>query len=361
MKPQRIVIKVGTNVLQRANGKLDYNIINDLGEQIAAIHKMGVEVLFVTSGAVGAGREICEFEDQKRTLIRKQILASVGQVRLMQIYSDFFLEHQIIIAQILLTRSHFGDRSSYLNIRNTLDGLLDAGILPVINENDVVATEELALNFGDNDQLAVYVAALAGADHLFFLTTAPGLLKFNDAGEGELVPEVQEYSDALLKLCKPTKSSGGTGGMDSKIKSAGLGASFGIETHIVDGKAPNVVLKILKGEKQGTRFIPNGKKIKSYQKWLAAGAMSKGKLVIDAGAEQALRNNKSLLIRGIRQIEGSFELKDLVTIYNLDGKKIGVGQAKMSHKELKDYLNTTTADNTSAGKIAIHCDQLFLE
>ncbi len=373
MKNKRIVIKVGTNVLQRPNGKLDYNIISELGDQISAIHDKGYQVVFVSSGAVGAGKEIVSFDKEKSPLVRKQMIAAVGQVRLMQIYSDFFLEHQIPIAQVLLTRENFGNRESYLNIRNTLEGLLSTQVLPIINENDVVGTEELDTKFGDNDQLAVYVAALIGADKLFFMTTAAGFLKPADDHQEEdiLIPEVHQYHDDLLKLCKPDTSTGGTGGMASKVKAAGMAMSFGIHAYILDGKEANVVLRILEGERLGTHFHASGKQVKSYQKWLAAGALSKGKLTIDQGAEQALRNKKSLLANGVSKVEGPFDLKDLVGIYNQSGEKIGVGQVKLSDRELKQQLKLKegqgeshaikNSENSSFGKVVIHCDHLFLQ
>lgn len=374
MKKPRIVIKVGTNVLQRPNGKLDYNVISELGEQIAAIHDKECQVLFVSSGAVGAGREQCSFENEKRSIVREQMMAAVGQVRLMQIYSDFFLEHHITIAQILLTRSDFGNRSSYLNIRNTLDGLLDSGVVPIVNENDVVATEELealASNFGDNDQLAVFTAALIGADRVFFLTTAPGLLQYYDKNSSRkesppLIREIQEFNQDLLKHCDPKISSGGRGGMASKVKAAAMAMSFGIHAHIVPGKEQNVVFRILDGESLGTHFVASGKKIRSYQKWLAAGALSKGRIWIDDGAENALvQNKKSLLAKGVTKVEGKFEEKDLVDIYNDRGNKIGVGRINVTLGELKQQLqqkqeNVSSENIHTIRKPIISRDYLYL-
>lgn len=169
MKSKRIVIKIGTNVLQQSNGKLDHKLIGELAAQIAIIRGHGHEVLVVTSGSVGAGRELCSVDESKNTLASHQILASVGQARLIQIYAEAFRKHKTTVAQILLTRGDFGLRKSYLNIRNTLENLLKYKIVPIVNENDVVATEELDLNFGDNDLLAVYLATLIGADQLFSL------------------------------------------------------------------------------------------------------------------------------------------------------------------------------------------------
>ena len=212
MKSKRIVIKIGTNVLHLSNGKLDYKLISELATQIAFIRAHGHEVLVVSSGAVGAGRELCSVDESSNTLTSHQILASVGQARLIQIYAEAFRKHNTTVAQILLTRGDFGLRKSYLNIRNTLENLLKYNIVPIVNENDVVATEELELNFGDNDLLAVYLATLIGADQLFFLTVAPGLLKEEETPEGKLstvVEKVEELTEEILQHCIPITSAGG--------------------------------------------------------------------------------------------------------------------------------------------------------
>ncbi len=363
MKKKRIVIKVGTNVLQSENGKLDYNLIRDLAEQIALLFGKNYQIVFISSGAVGAGEELQSFNHEKNSLLRKQMSAAVGQVRLMQIYSDFFLEHQIVIAQVLVTRSNFGERVSYLNIGNTLEGLLAAKVLPIINENDVVAADELTLQFGDNDQLAVFVSSLIGADALFYLTIAPGLLK----GE-KLLETVTEINETILSYCDPILSSGGRGGMLNKVKSAGMAMSLGIDTYIVSGKMENVVLRILEGERIGTHFIAQGEKISSYRKWLTVGAMDKGRLVIDKGAEKALHNKKSLLAAGIIQVSGDFKIKDLVNIYNQSDVKIGVGRINLSAEELKaqisDYQqarsNPDQQKHSSNRKAVISRDYLVL-
>ena len=369
MKTQRILIKIGTNVLHQSNGKLDHELIKELAEQIAKIRSKRHDVIVVSSGSVGAGRELCSVDESKNTLASHQILASVGQARLIQIYADAFRKHQITVAQILLTRADFGRRKSYLNIRNTLENLLKYKIVPIVNENDVVATEELDLNFGDNDLLAVYLATLIGADQLFFLTVAPGLLKEEKTADGMrsvVVEKVMELTDEILKHCLQVTSAGGKGGMESKVRSAGMAMSFGIDTYIIDGKSPTGVCDILEGRPCGTHFVAHGRKIRSYQKWLAAGALNKGKLFIDAGAEQALlKNKKSLLAQGITRIEGQFEIKDLVEICNLEGVRIGVGRADCTAKELrlhiKEYKQTKSVGKGSLSKPVIHRNHLFLE
>ena len=369
MKSKRIVIKIGTNVLQQSNGKLDHKLIGELAAQIAIIRGHGHEVLVVTSGSVGAGRELCSVDESINTLASHQILASVGQARLIQIYADAFRKHKTTVAQILLTRGDFGLRKSYLNIRNTLENLLKYKIVPIVNENDVVATEELDLNFGDNDLLAVYLATLIGADQLFFLTVAPGLLKEEETQEGKryiVVEKVEELTDEILQHCLPVTSAGGKGGMESKARSAGMAMSFGIDTYIMDGKSPAAVCDVMEGRQRGTHFVAHGRKIRSYQKWLAAGALNKGTLVIDAGAEQALmKNKKSLLAKGVTRVEGQFENKDLVEICNHEGVRLGVGRADCSAKELRHQIKEQNLAKTGGkdpqSKPVIHRNHLFLE
>ncbi len=369
MSLKRIVIKIGTNVLQQTNGKLDYKLISELTSQIARIRSNGHEVLLVSSGSVGAGRELFSVDESGNTLASHQILASVGQAKLIQIYSDSFRKHKTTVAQILLTRGDFGLRKSYLNIRNTLENLLKYRIVPIVNENDVVATEELDLNFGDNDLLAVYLATLIGADQLFFLTVAPGLLKEEETAQGKqskVVAKVEKLTEEIIQHCLPFTSVGGKGGMESKVRSAGMAMSFGIDTHIIDGKFPAGVFEIMEGRPLGTHFVAHGRKIRSYQKWLAAGALNKGTLIIDQGAEQALlKNKKSLLARGVARVEGQFEDKDLVEIHNLEGVKLGVGRADCSAKVLRSQIKernlTNSKVNTRSAKPVIHRNHLFLE
>ena len=369
MKSKRIAIKIGTNVLHLSNGKLDYKLISELATQIAFIRAHGHEVLVVSSGAVGAGRELCSVDESSNTLTSHQILASVGQARLIQIYAEAFRKHNTTVAQILLTRGDFGLRKSYLNIRNTLENLLKYNIVPIVNENDVVATEELELNFGDNDLLAVYLATLIGADQLFFLTVAPGLLKEEETPEGKLstvVEKVEELTEEILQHCIPITSAGGKGGMESKVRSAGMAMSFGIDTYIMDGKSPEGVSDVMEGQRRGTHFVAHGRKIRSYQKWLAAGALNKGTLIIDAGAEQALvKNKKSLLAKGVIRVEGQFKNKDLVEICNQEGVRLGVGRADCSAKELhhqiKEQNPTKIGGKDPQSKPVIHRNHLFLE
>ena len=369
---QTIVLKVGTYVLQQLNGKLDYNLIQELAKTIAELRQRGHEVLLVSSGAIGAGRERCTVLPNppqaatpgkgRKELGIQQMLAAVGQVRLMQIYSEFFQEHQILVAQVLVTRADFAKRQSYLNIRNTIQQLLYFGILPIINENDVVSTEELPF-FGDNDQLAVSFAALAGASHLFFLTSAPGLLvrkKQPDGSTKEVVlSEVKQVNKELLQHCQRPGTNVGRGGMESKVRAAGKSISFGINAYITSGKEPNTVLKILDGTQVGTHFLAHGSKLRGYRQWLAAGALSQGEIHVDAGAEQALRvHKKSLLLSGVCEVQGNFSAKDPVNIFNLQHELIGVGLAAQPAQALRVLLQQSEANRHT--RAVIHRDDLFL-
>jgi glutamate 5-kinase len=368
----RLVLKVGTNVLQRPNAQLDYNLIHELSATIAQLRQRGYDVLFVSSGSIGAGRERCRHlsvdspqssAQGRKALGLQQMLAAIGQVRLMQIYSEFFQEHQILVAQMLLTRNDFAHRAAYLNIRNTVEQTLRAGVLPIINENDVVSTAELAPTFGDNDQLAVYVAALAGAERLFFLTSAPGVLKAEMSAEGlphdVIIPEVWQVDSELLRLCQRPSTSAGRGGMESKVLAAGKAMSFGIHAHIAAGKQPDVVPRILAGERIGTHFVANEKPVRGYRQWLAAGALSQGDLIVDAGAEDALRyRKKSLLLSGVCEVRGDFEGQVPVNIRNLQGELLGVGTVASSAQTLRHLLQSQ--DVSRQNKAIVNRDDLFL-
>lgn len=335
MAAERLVIKVGTGVLTRPSQHLDYNVIHQIVDQIGRLRRAKHQVVLVTSGASGAAHGLLSETAERKELLRLQMRTAVGQPRLMQTYADFFREHNIVIAQALLTRYDFGDRERYLSIRQVLEGLLRLGVLPVINENDVVAGE--ALTFGDNDFLSAAVASTIGAHRLFLLTTADGFYAGGDPRQNagaRLLEEVPEITAEMWQSCQPSLSMGGRGGMYSKLKAADMVTSFGIEAHIASGKEPAVVPRILAGEALGTRFPARQKRLKSYRQWLRFGALSSGKLHIDAGAEKALRNDKSLLPAGITRAEGNFRAGEVVEIYNTRQEKLGVGVIEFASDDL---------------------------
>lgn len=357
--PLRVVIKVGTSVLTQANQRLDYNVIHHIVEQIGELHKKKHQVLLVTSGAAGASHGLGAFDKVRDELPRLQMMAAVGQPRLMQVYADFCREHQISVAQALLTRYDFGNRERYLSIRNVLEGLLKRGLLPIINENDVVAGE--ALTFGDNDYLSAAVASTVGAHRLFLLTTSGGFFKGGDPAvnqDAELISEVDQITPEMWASCQPTLSMGGRGGMYSKLKAAEMATTFGIETFIASGKAERVVPRIMENEPLGTRFPARAKRLKSYRQWLRFGAITNGRIVVDAGAEKALHNNKSLLPAGVVGVEGTFEQGEVVEIHTTQHKQVGVGVIEISSEMLREMINGTREIYRSME--AIHKDRLLI-
>ena len=240
--------------MAQADGELDLAQIESLVDQISELKKQQKHVVLVTSGAMGAGLQLNKFESIKDKLIRRQMLAAIGQSRLIELYTKYFKKHGITVAQALLSRSDFSNREKYLNIKHVLTNLLDSNIVPIINENDVVSTEELS--FGDNDILGAYTSALIKADKYVVLTTVDGLCdKDPSEKDAKLIEKVERVDDRILALCSKSKSSLGMGGMQSKIEAAKIATELGIETIIANGKTQKVP-NIIKGEFKGTTFRP---------------------------------------------------------------------------------------------------------
>jgi len=240
-----------------------------------------------------------------------------------------------------------------------MDGLLHMGIVPILNENDVVVTE--ALTFGDNDFLAAAAASLVGANRLFLLTAGDGFYSEGDPRHhpaARLIPEVGAITPQMWEWCQDSLSHGGTGGMFSKLKAAEMATSFGIEVFIVSGKVPAVVPRVMQGELIGTRFLPTQRRLKSYRQWLRFGALTNGRITVDAGAERALRQDKSLLPAGIARVEGTFKSGDIVEIYTESGEKLGVGLINFSAEDLAQSKQDGSRPARSAE--AIHKDRLLL-
>lgn len=359
MPRERLVIKVGTNVLTRENQQLDYNAIHQIVEQTGALRQAGHKVLLVSSGAAGAGHGLASYRHERNPLVRRQLMTAVGQPRLMQIYTDFFREFNVVTAQALITRSDFADRVHYLNVRNVVEGLLKADIVPIVNENDVVASEELT--FGDNDYLAAAVASMIGAHRMFLLTSADGFYLGGDPGRtpgAKLLREAEAITEEMWDSCETSLAEGGRGGMRSKLKGVEMATSFGIETYIASGKEPNVVPRIMAGEELGSRFLARPHRLKGYRQWLRFGAMATGRVIVDDGAAKALRNNKSLLPAGIAKVEGSFRDGDVVEIFNRAMEKIGVGLINLSSADVEAIVSGDRRPNRS--EEAIHKDRLLM-
>lgn len=326
---RRIIVKLGTSLLTGGTDCLDREIMLSLVNQMARLYGQGVEILVVSSGAIAAGRyKLGRFRD-RRDIPYKQVLASVGQGQLMNIYDQLFSESGITVAQALLSKSDLTDRAGYLNARNTLLALLELKVVCIVNENDVVAIDEIKEEkFGDNDNLSAMVANLVDADLLLILSDIGGLYTADPHRDttASLIPQVDKIDTRITELVKGTAGSLGTGGMLTKIEAARLATSSGVAVVIADGRESDVVTRIIAGEKIGTLFKPAAGSLESRKRWMMSGLSTRGKLIIDTGAVEALKKqNRSLLAAGITRTEGKFQRGDIVNICDPEGNQIGCG------------------------------------
>ena len=326
---KRIVAKFGTNLLTGSTDHLDSEIISSLVRQIAQLKNKGYEVIIVSSGAVAAGRQKLKLSRERKDIPFKQVLASVGQNQLMHTYEQFFSQYNITVAQALLTKSDLSHRAGYLNTRNTLMALIELGVICIINENDVVATDEIGeVKFGDNDNLSAMVANLVDADLLVLLTDIDGLYTADPQHDpkARLITRVEKVDARIQRLASKTTSTHGIGGMTTKIEAAKMATSCGVTVVIASGQRPDILSQITIGSDIGTIFPPLVSKLESKKRWMLSGLASRGKLTIDSGAVHALRKqNKSLLPSGIIAVEGKFQRGDVVDIFDNKSNHIGCG------------------------------------
>jgi len=328
----RIVIKIGTSLLTSGDRTIDKGRISRFVTEIASLKKQGHDVVLVTSGAIGAGMGRMGISVRPGSLREKQALAAVGQPILMNAYQEYFGEKGMTLAQVLLTRQDFDDRERYLNARNTLLSLLEMGTIPVINENDTVAVEEI--NFGENDTLSALVAAKVSADWLFILTDVDGLFK-GGPEKGELITLVEKVTPEIeLEAGGVSKSGRGTGGMKTKIAAAKIATASGVKMVILNGRDPENISLVVKGGRAGTLFMP-GKALEPRKCWIAFGAKCRGRIIVDAGAAAALTGrDKSLLATGIVSAEGKFAVGDTVGIFGAEGAEIARGLTYYSAQDI---------------------------
>lgn len=369
MHYKRIVVKLGTNLLTGGSGRLDQKIMADLVKQVADLHSKGHEIILVSSGAVAAGRERLGIKNKLKDIPFKQVMASVGQNHLMHLYDKLFSIYGITVSQALLTKADLTDRPKYLNARNTLLALINLKVVCIVNENDVVCTDELGeLKFGDNDNLSAMVANLVDADLLILLSDIRGLYSANPQQnkKARLIPVVEKIDTSIEEMAGGAGSAHGTGGMITKIDAARLATSSGVPVIITLGTLSGVLTKAVSGKSVGTLFLSRQSKIESRQRWLLSGLSSNGRLKIDKGAVTALcRNRKSLLPAGIIDIEGDFNRGDVVDIIDNDGKKAGSGITNYSARDLqriKGMQSSKIADilGYEYGDEVIHCDNMAL-
>lgn len=359
---QRIVVKLGTSscLVEESPGvsRVRGEVILPLARDIAQLRQRGLQVVVVSSGAVGMGRRTAwGAKIDSREVSSKQALAALGQVELMNMWRGVFELLGIGVAQVLLTRQELSRRERYLNARNTLTTLLAAGVLPVINENDSVATDEI--RFGDNDILAALVGSLIEADLVVNLTRASGLLD-TTGGEPVVISEVAEVDETLFGMVSPELSAGGTGGMASKLHAAKEAARYGAAMVIASSEQPRVLIDILEGQEVGTLFWPAKDPLRGKKRWLASTTMVAGALVIDEGAHRALTvKRSSLLTVGVTEVEGEFRTGDIVALRTADGLELGRGLSNLPSTELRSLLEARRQEKTAA-RTAVHRDNLFL-
>jgi len=334
----RIVAKLGTSLITGGTSHLNQEMMSRLAAQVAQLHKQGLELLIVSSGAIADGRYKLGLTRERRDIPFKQVLASVGQGRLMNVYEQLFAQHNITVAQALLAKPDLADRAGYLNARNTLLALLELGVLCIVNENDVVAVDEIQeAKFGDNDNLSAMVANLIDADLLLILTDIAGLYTADPHRDPDarLIQQVDRIDSEIEHLVTATPGTLGTGGMTTKIEAAKLATASGVTVIIADGREPDIILRLAAGESTGTRFLPTTSKLESRKRWMLSGLSTKGKLVVDSGAALALKKqNRSLLAAGIMQIEGEFERGDIVNIYDPQESRLGCGITNYSSADI---------------------------
>lgn len=323
----RIIVKVGTNVITTADGLLDLPVVTHLVEQIVALREQGVEVVLISSGAMGCGRSLIKVDKGVNPVVKRQVLASIGQVKLMQTYLQLFQMTKHLCAQVLVTKEDFRDRMHYMNMKNCFEALLSQGVVPIVNENDVISVDELM--FTDNDELACFAASMLEADGLFILSSVEGIFDRDPSAEGASLIATVDAKTSLQKYISTSKSLFGRGGMLTKAKMGQKMASMGIRTVIANGQRHNVLCDLVAGQNIGTHFVPSDVKSSSMRCWLATReSYEKGTIFINAGAERVLRTKiASLLPIGITKVVGDFQKGDIITIRTEETGKVGWGIA----------------------------------
>jgi glutamate 5-kinase len=369
VKYRRIVIKLGTSLLTGGGNRLDEKRMADLAAQVANLHGQGAEIIIVSSGAIAAGKHKLGINGTSRNIPNKQVLASVGQSHLMNTYEKLLGKQNITVAQALLTKADIADRAGYINARNTLLGLMELGIICIVNENDVISIDEIKeAKFGDNDNLSAMVANLVDADILMILSDIDGLYTADPSQnrDAHIIPVVKKIDAGIRKMAAGSASATGTGGMITKIEAAKIATASGIRVVIADGKEPEIIVKLAMGESIGTHFLPQADHMESRLRWMISGLGTRGKLIIDDGAALALsQKNRSLLAAGIQKAEGKFNRGDIVAIYNTEGFQIGCGMTNYSAGDIGIIKGASSKKITSLlsldyGPEVVHRNNLAL-
>lgn len=363
---RRIVVKLGTSVLTGGTRELSHPQMVELVRQCAALHHQGYEIIICTSGAVAAGRAQLGFPDLPSTVTNKQMLAAVGQSRIMLTWERFFEIYSIRVGQILLTHGDVESRHRFLNAQDTLRALIEYRIIPIINENDAVAIEEIKI--GDNDSLSAMVAILTGADLLLILTDQEGLFTADprEDPEAQLIEEVDAITGDLFALAGDSRSGLGIGGMVTKLRAAHMAQRAGVDVVIASGRESDVITRVVDGASIGTRFLALDTSLENRKRWVLAGVVNAGHIVVDAGAARALREQgRSLLPVGIVDVAPDFERGDTVPILMQDGTEIARGIARypgMDLARIKGCRSDKIAERLgyTFGDVAVHRNDMIV-
>lgn len=352
---QRIIIKIGSNVLTKANGLPDQDRIAHLVEQIATIKKQGKEVILVSSGAVASGRSLITVDEKYNAVATRQLLASIGQVKLINTYAQLFDGFGMLCSQVLVTKEDFRDRMHYLNMKNCLEILLQHQVIPVVNENDVVSVTELM--FTDNDELAGLIASMLNAQALIILSNVDGIYNGDPKTPGaKVIEEIDEATANFSSFITSSRSAFGRGGMITKSNMAQKVARLGIAVHIANGTKPNILADVLNGTTVHTRFLPS-KTSSGKKKWIAhSEKFAKGVVQVNEGAKDVLTSSKatSLLPVGIVKILDDFQKGDIIKVVDEAGKQIGLGIAEYGSDKAKERIGQKKQ------KALVHYDYLYL-
>jgi len=363
--PATVVVKLGTSTLTGGTRRLSRPALVDIVRQVAALRREGQRMVVVSSGAMAAGRELLNYPALPNHLPAKQMLSAVGQSHLMQVYSALFSLYDVQIGQVLLTHGDLSHRTRYLNARDTLSTLLDYGIVPIVNENDTVAVEEIKV--GDNDHLSAHIAALLNAAWLILLTDQDGLYDRDPRLDpaAQLITTVEAVDARITALAGDSVSGLGIGGMASKVDAAQLATRSGTRVVIANGRTPDVLRRLLAGEPLGTTFVPALGRVESRKRWLLA-ERSQGRLVVDEGAARVLRQEgASLLPVGIRALRGPFERGAVVTVFDSEDRCVAQGLVNYASAELERLCGRRSGEiadilGYTYGDEAIHRDNLVL-
>ena len=338
LKYHRIVVKAGTSVLTNNSDRLDMGVLESLVRQVAQLRLWGVEVLLVTSGAIAAGRQIIGRTHERRDIPFRQVLAAVGQGSLLNTYEVLFASHGVTVAQALLTWNDLADRQRYLNIRGTLTTLMGVGVVPILNENDVVAVDEIGENFGDNDHLSALVANLVDAELLITLTDTDGLFTADPRHHpnATLLRVVDRVDESVLAMAGKEHSTSSRGGMPAKLQAAQQVTLSGIAMVVCRGTDPNVIPRLACGDEIGTYFVPAGNRMESRKRWMLSGLNNHGQITVDNGAQGALlREHRSLLPPGIMAASGGFQRGDTVYVLGAEGTRLACGITNYSAEDVE--------------------------